>query len=164
MAALLPKTRASAKRSPESIDRVAIVNFILQKEGEAAGGLLPQWSNGTAFLFPTARDLSAAKERWSEIHGSPKIVLGYDSGDALEQTIAERIVVNVREAGISLTPEANMPGVGIIREARRAPDPPANAFALSACGAREFSCRDRPLIGTGYDPAARRPGLAPANL
>ena len=37
-----------------SIDRRAIVNFILQKEGEPAGGLLPQWSNGTAFLFPTA--------------------------------------------------------------------------------------------------------------
>ncbi len=37
-----------------SIDRAAIVNFILQKEGEPAGGLLPQWSNGTAFLFPTA--------------------------------------------------------------------------------------------------------------
>lgn len=94
----------------QSIDRVAIVNFILQKEGQAAGGLLPQWSNGTAFLFPTGRDLSAAKERWSEIHGSAKIVLGYDSGDALEQMIAERIVVNVREAGVFLTPEANMPG------------------------------------------------------
>jgi ABC-type transport system substrate-binding protein len=30
-----------------SIDRTAIVNFILQKEGEPAGGLLPQWSSGT---------------------------------------------------------------------------------------------------------------------
>ena len=37
-----------------SIDRAAIVNFILQKEGEPAGGLLPQWSSGTAFLFSTA--------------------------------------------------------------------------------------------------------------
>jgi hypothetical protein len=93
-----------------SIDRAAIVNFILQKEGEAAGGLLPQWSNGTAFLFTTARDLSLAKELWSQIHGSAKIVLGYDSGDALEQIIAERIVVNVREAGIFLAPEARMAG------------------------------------------------------
>jgi hypothetical protein len=89
-----------------SIDRAAIVNFILQKEGEPAGGLLPQWSNGTAFLFSTAADAVGAKELWSQIGGSPKIVLGYDSGDLLGQEIAERIAVNARDAGIGLTAEA----------------------------------------------------------
>jgi len=88
-----------------SIERAAIVNFILQKEGEPAGGLLPQWSNGTAFLFSTAADAAGAKELWSQIGGSPKIVLGYDSGDLLGQTIAERIAVNARDAGIGLTAE-----------------------------------------------------------
>ena len=85
-----------------SIDRAAIVNFILQKEGEPAGGLLPQWSTGTAFLFSTAADSGGAKDLWSQIGGSPKIVLGYDSGDPVEQMVAERIVVNARDAGISL--------------------------------------------------------------
>jgi ABC-type transport system substrate-binding protein len=85
-----------------SIDRAAIVNFILQKEGEPAGGLLPQWSNGTAFLFPTTADAAGAKDLWSQISGSPKIVLGYDSGDPLGQEIAERIAVNARDAGIGL--------------------------------------------------------------
>jgi Bacterial extracellular solute-binding proteins, family 5 Middle len=89
-----------------SIDRAAIVNFILQKEGEPAGGLLPQWANGTAFLFPAATDAAVAKELWSQISGSPKIALGYDSGDSLDQAIAERIAVNVKDAGIDLTPEA----------------------------------------------------------
>src|SRR5271156_14653 len=70
------------------IDRTAIVNFILQKEGEPAGGLLPQWSSGTAFLFSTAPDAKHAKELWSQIAPSPKIVLGYDSGDPQEQSIA----------------------------------------------------------------------------
>ncbi|HTA52731.1 MAG TPA: ABC transporter substrate-binding protein [Candidatus Acidoferrum sp.] len=88
-----------------SIDRAAIVNFILQKEGEPAGGLLPQWSNGTAFLFPTAADTVGAKELWSQIAGSPPMALGYDSGDSLEQAIAERIAVNVRDAGITLSTE-----------------------------------------------------------
>lgn len=88
-----------------SIDRAAIVNFILQKEGEPAGGLLPQWSNGTAFLFPTATDAAGAKELWSQITGSPKIVLGYDSNDSLDQAIAERIAVNARDAGIGLSAE-----------------------------------------------------------
>jgi hypothetical protein len=89
-----------------SIDRAAIVNFILQKEGEPAGGLLPQWSNGTAFLFPTATDAAGAKDLWSQIASSPKIVLGYDSSDSLDQAIAERIAVNARDAGIGLSAEA----------------------------------------------------------
>jgi len=89
-----------------SIDRGAIVNFILQKEGEAAGGLLPQWSSGTAFLFPTATDAAEAKELWAQIAGAPHVALGYDAGDSLEQAIAERIAVNARDAGIALTAEA----------------------------------------------------------
>ena len=81
-----------------SVDRGTIVSFILQKEGEAAGGLLPQWSSGTAFLFPTDADVVRAKSLWSQIGGSPKIALGYDANDSLEQAIAERIVVNARES------------------------------------------------------------------
>jgi Bacterial extracellular solute-binding proteins, family 5 Middle len=93
------------------IDRAAIVNFILQKEGEPAGGLLPQWSSGTAFLFPTETDARGAKEIWLQISPSPKLVLGYDSADTLEQSVAERIVVNAKEAGISLVSRA-MPNSG----------------------------------------------------
>jgi len=89
-----------------SIDRAAIVNFILQKEGEPAGGLLPQWANGTAFLFPTASDAAGAKESWAQIPGSPRMALGYDANDSLEQAVAERIAVNARDAGIALSAEA----------------------------------------------------------
>jgi peptide/nickel transport system substrate-binding protein len=87
----------------QSIDRAAIVNFILQKTGEPAGGLLPQWSSGTAFLFPTAANPARAKELSSQISPAPKLVLGYDSADPLEQSVAERIAVNAKEAGISIT-------------------------------------------------------------
>jgi hypothetical protein len=89
-----------------SIDRAAIVNFILQKEGEVAGGLLPQWSSGTAFLFSTAADAPHAKELSAQIVPAAKIVLGYDFGDSLEQAVAERIAVNAREAGISMSAQA----------------------------------------------------------
>ncbi len=98
-----------------AIDRVAIVNFILQKTGEAAGGLLPQWSSGTAFLFPaaapTAADLTRAKELWKEIAAAGPLVLGYDSADPLEQSVAERIVVNAKEAGMAMRAQA-IPGAG----------------------------------------------------
>jgi ABC-type transport system substrate-binding protein len=93
-----------------AIDRVAIVNFILQKTGEPAGGLLPQWSSGTAFLFsaavPTEADLTHAKELWKEIAAAGPLVLGYDSADPLQQSVAERIVVNAKEAGMAVRAEA----------------------------------------------------------
>jgi ABC-type transport system substrate-binding protein len=93
-----------------SIDRAAIVNFILQKQGEPAGGLLPEWSSGTAFLFPTADSAAAARNLWAQVTGSLRIVLGYDADDSLEQSIAERIAVDAREAGGSLTAVVAKPG------------------------------------------------------
>jgi ABC-type transport system substrate-binding protein len=86
-----------------SIDRIAIVTYLLQKVGEPSGALLPQWASGTSFLFPTPADVPRAKELWSQITSAPKLVLGYDSADSLAQSVAERIVVNAKEAGISMT-------------------------------------------------------------
>lgn len=110
----------------QSIDRAAIVNFILQKTGEPAGGLLPQWSSGTAFLFSTAADAATAKELWAQIPGSPRLVLGYDSGDPLQQSVAERIVVNAREAGMSWTAQPVNSTVG----AKASPDVDARLMRL----------------------------------
>lgn len=85
-----------------TIDRGAIVNFILQKTGEPAGGLLPQWSSGTSFLFSTADDPVQSRQLWSEVAARPTISVGYDSGDSLARAIAERLEVNAQEAGISM--------------------------------------------------------------
>ena len=89
-----------------SIDRAAIVNFILQKQGEAAASLLPEWLSGTAFLFTAAADAAGAHSLWEHIKPSPTLVLRYDSDGALEQAIAERITVDARAAGISITTRA----------------------------------------------------------
>lgn len=102
------KTRAEVREAIScSIDRSAIVSFILQKTGEPAAGLLPQWANGTAFLFSmpatSATGVMRAKELLQQMAASPKLVLGYDSADALEQAIAERVRVNAKEAGISIS-------------------------------------------------------------
>lgn len=90
-----------------AIDRTAIANFILQKTGEPAAGLLPQWISGTEFLFAppaTPPDATAkTKELLGQNSSVPKLVLGYDSADPLAQAIAERIAVNAKEAGISIT-------------------------------------------------------------
>jgi ABC-type transport system substrate-binding protein len=90
----------------ESINRSAIVDFILQKEGQPASSLLPQWSSGIAYLFPTASDAVAAKALVSQIGGSPALVLGYDSGDSFEESVAERIAVDARTVGLMVTAQA----------------------------------------------------------
>ncbi len=92
-----------------SIDRAAIWNFLLQKQGEIAGGLLPQWISGYAFLFPTAPDVERAKPLRAELSPSPPLVLAYDSGDALARAVAERIAVNAREVGITMQITAPAP-------------------------------------------------------
>jgi ABC-type transport system substrate-binding protein len=108
-----------------AIDRVAIVNFILQKTGEPAGGLLPQWSSGTAFLFPagapSVSDLQHAKELSKQIAAVGPLVLGYDSADPLEQSVAERIVVNAKESGMAVRVQA-IPVAGASTEKSRGAD------------------------------------------
>jgi hypothetical protein len=107
-----PRSRAPLGQALSlAIDRASIVTFLLQKVGEPTGALLPQWASGTSFLFSTSANVPRAKELWSQITPSPKLLLGYDSADSLEQSVAERIVVNAREAGISMTAVAEtLPG------------------------------------------------------
>lgn len=82
-----------------SIDRAAILNVLLQKHGEAAGGLLPQWLSGYAGLFSTARDPARARQL---VTGAPVLSLAFEPSDGLARMIADRITVNAREAGIRL--------------------------------------------------------------
>lgn len=86
-----------------ALDRSAIVTYLLQKFGEPSAALLPQWCSGTSFLFSITADVPRAKELFSQITPSPQLVLGYDSADPLEQSVAERIVVNAKEAGIPVS-------------------------------------------------------------
>ena len=91
-----------------SIDRRALVNFVLQKQGEPAGALLPQWLSGYAFLLSSDPDVGRARELVAQIVPVPRpIVLGYDAGDPLEQAVAERIAVNARDAKIIVTPQSS---------------------------------------------------------
>jgi len=90
-----------------SIDRAAIWSALLQRQGEVAGGLLPQWLSGYAFLFSTPVDLERAKQLRSEVSATQRasrgpIKVAYDFTDSLARSVAERIAVNAREAGIAV--------------------------------------------------------------
>jgi peptide/nickel transport system substrate-binding protein len=135
-----------------SIDRAAIVHFILQKTGEPAGGLLPQWSSGTAFLFSTAADAPGAKELASQIGGSLRIALGYDAGDSLEQSIAERIAVNAREAGIALAAQASADYDARLVRLRMASPHASEALAQFVAALNPLAGLDAPKLPQGASP------------
>jgi len=94
-----------------AIDRAPIANVLAQKRAEAAYGLLPQWLTGYEFLFAAPPDLARAKQLVVPLHSTP-LALGYPADDAFARSVAERIAVNARDAGIVLQPTRN-PGANI---------------------------------------------------
>jgi len=91
-----------------SLDRAAITTVLLQRQGEPAASLLPQWMSGYAFLFPTAPDLARARQLRSELSTALPLTLAYDSADPLGQAVAERIALNARDAGLTVRPFGEM--------------------------------------------------------
>ena len=95
-----------------SIDRAAILNVLLQKQGEISGALLPNWLTGYSFLFPGERDLVKAKQL---VQGPQSLTFGYDRQDPVIRPIAERIGVNANEIGITLRQGAGATDVRLVR-------------------------------------------------
>jgi peptide/nickel transport system substrate-binding protein len=89
-----------------AIDRASIADVILQKQGVAAGSLLPNWISGYAHLLSPAFDLPRAKDLLAASRHEPSrpvpLVLIYDSGDAELRAVADRVAVNLREVGIMI--------------------------------------------------------------
>jgi ABC-type transport system substrate-binding protein len=85
-------------------NRAAINNVLFQRRGAPAGGLLPQWMTGYAFLFPAAPDVDQARKLRTEAGASGPVSLAYDYSDAGARIVAERIAVDAREAGITVQP------------------------------------------------------------
>jgi ABC-type transport system substrate-binding protein len=88
-----------------AIDRTPIVNVLAQHKGEAAFGLLPQWLSGYAFLFQTMPDLMRARQLVMPLRLGP-ISLSYPGNDLFLKSVAERVALNARDAGISIQPTA----------------------------------------------------------
>ncbi len=85
-----------------SIDRAAICDVLLHKQGQPAGSLLPGWLSGYAFLFSARQDVAAAKQLQAQLANSPTLTLAYDAGESLARSIADRIALNARDAGLNV--------------------------------------------------------------
>jgi hypothetical protein len=81
-----------------AIDRAPIANVLAQHKAEPAFGLLPQWLSGYEFLFESVPDLGRARQMVAQLHPAP---LGIEaSNDPFLKSVAERIALNARDAGI----------------------------------------------------------------
>ena len=83
-----------------AVDRSALYNVIFQKQGEVTASLLPQRVSGYGFLFPTDRDLNKAHELRAGLTSGP-LTLSTE-GDGAMQLAAQRIALNLREAGFNV--------------------------------------------------------------
>ncbi len=125
-----------------AVDRASIADVVLQRQGVPAGGLLPNWLSGYAFLFPTPLDLARTRELLTaigrKVSRAAPLVLVYDSGDDEARAVAERVAVNLKEAGIAVQlsaqtmGSATKPSAGDMRLVRQRITSPDPAAALSA--------------------------------
>ena len=115
-----------------AVDRTAIFNVLLQRQGEISGALLPQWLSGYAFVFNAASDAAKARGLAAAVP-APARSFSIGVEDATLRPIAERIALNARDAGlaVSLVPQAGSADVRLL-EVRIAAAAPARALAAVA--------------------------------
>jgi peptide/nickel transport system substrate-binding protein len=110
------------------IDRTTIHSWLLQKQGETAGALLPQKITGYAFLFSAKADMNQARQLIPKTGPAPAaLALAYDASDPLARSMAERIQVNAREAGLTINVSSRTanPDARLVRLPIRTPLPAA---------------------------------------
>jgi peptide/nickel transport system substrate-binding protein len=115
-----------------AVDRSAIHNVLLQRQGEITGALLPQWLSGYAFLFPTAADIGRARGLTAALNPQSRaLTLSFDAS-AL-RPIVERIALNARDAGLAVSVSQHNAGADIrLVEERIADREPLRALATLA--------------------------------
>ena len=86
-----------------AIDRAAMFAVLLQRQGEISAALLPQWLSGYAFAFPSDPDLARARELAASLPpANRRLSLTYDPAMRIARSLAERVAVNARDAGLTV--------------------------------------------------------------
>ena len=81
-----------------ALDRSSLYTVIFQKQGEITASLLPSELSGYEFLFGTSPDAARSREL-RDGQTPPPLRLAVDSSDHGLQLTAERLVLNLRDAG-----------------------------------------------------------------
>ncbi len=122
-----------------SIDRAAIQNVLLDRQGESTGAALPGWLSGYAFLFPAVRDIESARGlAAASVKPGTRLSLAYDPADPMARPIVERIALNAREAGIAIQAVPGARGDSrLVRYRLRSLDPAEALGEIAALGGPE---------------------------
>ena len=86
------------------VERASIRSVLLQGTGQPTGGLLPNWTTGYGFVFPTDADLPRARQEREQVRTAPNWSVAYDASDSMARLLVERIALNARDAGLVLQP------------------------------------------------------------
>ncbi len=98
-----------------AVDRAALYQVVFQKQGKVTASLLPEDLSGYAFLFSTERDVVNAHVP-REPSTSSMLTLAADSADPSMQLAAQRLALNLHEAGLNVqfVPQPNRPGTDLL--------------------------------------------------
>jgi ABC-type transport system substrate-binding protein len=106
------------------IERSSMWGVLLQGAGQATAALLPDWLSGYGFAFSTDADLKQARREREQVRTVPNWTLGYDANDSLARTLAERIALNAKDAGLMLRPaNSSTADVKLVRVPLASADP-----------------------------------------
>jgi peptide/nickel transport system substrate-binding protein len=80
-----------------ALDRTSLFNVIFRKQGEVTASLLPNVLSGYSFLLDTAMDTNRSRA----LRGGQSLPLrlGVDASNPTLQLVAERLALNLRDAG-----------------------------------------------------------------
>jgi len=109
-----------------SIDRAAMHDVLLQKQGEVCASLLPEWISGYAFAFSTAPDLVRARALAAAVPPANRVLmLSYDPAMPAARSLADRVAVNARDAGVivHVTPQNARAAVRLMELRLPSPNP-----------------------------------------
>ena len=84
-----------------AIDTASLNDVVLQGGGEPTGALLPNWLSGYAFAFPAGTSDRAHRDRMKSERPF-SWTLAYDASDSIARMVAERILLNARDVGVTL--------------------------------------------------------------
>lgn len=118
-----------------AIDRAAMHNVLLQKQGEVTSALLPQWLSGYAFAFPAAPDLARARALAGSLPPAARaLTLTYDPVLRAARSLAERAAVNAHDAGLAVqvSPQNAQADVRLVEVPIRSLDPARALASLAA--------------------------------
>lgn len=128
-----------------AINRSALQRVVLQDQGEVATALLPVWLSGYR-LAATAAVAATPRAAILALPAAQRtLTLRVDSGDTLGQAIADRIAVDAREAGVTVSLQAPVglaprPDVRLVAIRFEATTPDRSlAAAIGAIGARSIA-------------------------